>query len=181
VAGNGEGSQGNCNAGEFCYADMICSKQCSKDGLNRLPAGDGTTQGNCLSNQICQTTGMCLSTFLLLNRVVETRYFHIGGLKTVKLFYWRILKMSPNTWFPKFIIVPKESQDEEVEVEEEDDEIPPAAAAVVALVAFAAIAPPPLAMFPPQGLPQPSASGQGGGGGGALPAAVTLVRNKTHH
>ena len=25
VAGNGDGSQGNCNAGEFCYADMICS------------------------------------------------------------------------------------------------------------------------------------------------------------
>lgn len=40
---------------------------------------------------------------------------------------------------------------------------------------MAAIAPPPLAMFPPQGLPQPGGSGQVGGGGGALPAAVALV------
>ena len=54
-----------------------------------------------------------------------------------------------------------------------------AAAAVAAPVALAAVAPPPLPMFPPQGLPQPTASGApagGGGGGGSLPTSAITVR-----
>ena len=57
------------------------------------------------------------------------------------------------------------------------------AAAVVAAtapIALAAVSPPPLAMFPPQGLPQPTASGApvggGGGGGGILPSSAVTVR-----
>ena len=55
----------------------------------------------------------------------------------------------------------------------------PAAVAAVAAVAGAAgvalIAPSALPMFPPQGLPQPSASGVPGGGGGFAPAAALSV------
>jgi len=62
----------------------------------------------------------------------------------------------------------------------EEELISPMAAQVAAAVAgsilLAAAAPPPLAMFPPQGLPQPSAGGVGGGGaGGVLPASVGPV------
>ena len=60
----------------------------------------------------------------------------------------------------------------------------PAAAAAVgaSIIGLAAISPPPLGMFPPQGLPQPSAGGSGGGGsgggsggGGTLPLAALQV------
>ena len=54
-----------------------------------------------------------------------------------------------------------------------------AAAAVTAPVALAAITPPPLQLFPPQGLPQPTATGAppagGVGGGGALPSSAITV------
>ena len=48
-----------------------------------------------------------------------------------------------------------------------------AAAAIAALIALVAISPPPLAMFPPQGVPQPGAVSEGGG---ALPASALTVR-----
>ena len=54
-----------------------------------------------------------------------------------------------------------------------------AAAAVASVAVLAAVAPPPMPMFPPQGLPAPSAIsgvGSGGGVGGLLPAAALLVR-----
>ena len=55
----------------------------------------------------------------------------------------------------------------------------PAAVAAVAAVAGAAavvaVAPSTLPMFPPQGLPQPSASGVPGGAGGFAPAVALAV------
>ena len=57
----------------------------------------------------------------------------------------------------------------------------PAAIATVgvSIIGLTAISPPPLAMFPPQGLPQPGAGGLSGGGsaggGGTLPPVALQV------
>ena len=61
MPGDGNGKQGNCEASQFCYANMNCSTLCSKAAIDGAP-GDGTdkTQGNCATDEFCFSDGMCI-------------------------------------------------------------------------------------------------------------------------
>ena len=63
--GDGDGTQGTCDSGKFCYANMICSDKCSKTAVNGVPGdGDGVSKGNCPGeNEICNTEGICEGTY----------------------------------------------------------------------------------------------------------------------
>ena len=57
--GDGDGTQGSCDDGKFCYHNTICSDICS--GSGGMPGdGNGINKGNCQgTNDICTTDGMC--------------------------------------------------------------------------------------------------------------------------
>ena len=62
MPGDGDGTQGNCDGGEFCCANRICSNvNCSVYGT---PGdGNGVSQGNCPGeHDVCKAGGCCEGT-----------------------------------------------------------------------------------------------------------------------
>jgi len=60
MPGDGDGTQGNCDVGEFCCANRICSNE--KCSINGAP-GNGVDRGNCPGqHDVCKADGCCEGT-----------------------------------------------------------------------------------------------------------------------
>ena len=59
--GDGDGTKGSCDTGQYCYAKSVCSSKCTKSESGGAPGdGDGSSRGNCEgTNEICLRDGSC--------------------------------------------------------------------------------------------------------------------------
>ena len=60
--GDGDGTQGNCESGELCCPNRVCSSEkCSRMESGGVPGdGDGLVKGNCPgAADICKSNGCC--------------------------------------------------------------------------------------------------------------------------